>query len=153
MGRPSKAAAWTTEDRLQLITHWKRGGLTDKEVAEKIGIKQSTLVDWRNRYPQIYEALKKGFEESVIEAENALFSRFVKQTITEEKIEMWELPTGEVKKHKIVTKKEVLPDTTAIIFYLKAKGGWRDNMDLTKGTNAITDQRRKEIEEAFNASE
>lgn len=151
MGRPSKAEAWLAEDRLSLLTHWKRNGLTDQEIAEKIGIKPPTLKDWKDRYPQVSEALKKGFDDLLVDAEEALLSRFKIQTITEEREEIWQTGNGEIKKHKTITKKQVMPDTTAIIFFLKAKGGWRDNVDLTKSVDSITVERRREIEEAFNA--
>lgn len=150
MGRPSKAQSWLGEERLNLLSHWKRNGLKDEEIAKNIGIRPPTLVDWKNRYPQISEALKKGFEDLAVDAENALLSRFEVQTITEEKEEIWQTPDGGIKKHKTITKKQVLPDTTAIIFFLKAKCGWRDNIDLNKSVNAITPERRKELEEAFN---
>lgn len=153
MPRNSKARAWLEKDRLQMLRHWKRAGLTDADVAKKIGIAPPTLKDWKNRYPSIAEALQKGFEELVGDAEEALLSRFVTQTIVEEKEEAWQDQNGTVKKHKTVTKKQVLPDTTAIIFFLKAKGGWRDNADLTKITSSISEQRRRELEDAFNAKQ
>ena len=151
MGRPSKAQSWLTEDRLKMIGHWKRNGLTDEDIAKKIGIAPTTLIDWKKRYPQISEALKKGFEELVLSAEEALLSRFEIQTLTEEKEEVWQTPDGGIKKHKTVTKKQVMPDTAAIIFFLKAQAGWRDNVDLNKTVNAITEERRKELDEAFDA--
>ena len=150
MPKPSKATAWLAEDRLKLLSHWKRSGLTDAEISEKIGIRPNTLRDWKVRYPSISDALKKGFEELALSAEEALLSRFEIQTITEEKEEVWQDPNGGIKKHKTITKKQVLPDTAAIIFFLKAKCGWRDNADLTKVANSITDERRKELDEAFN---
>ena len=134
-----------------MIEHWKRNGLSDQEIAKKIGIAPSTLIDWRKKYPQITEALKKGFDSLLADAENALMSKFEVQTITEEREEAWVQADGTVKKHKIITKKQVLPDTTAIIFFLKAKGGWRDNVDLTKSVSGITNERRRELDEAFNA--
>ena len=153
MGRPSKAEAWITEDGLKMVTHWKREGLTDEEIAKKIGIAPPTLKDWKDRFPSFSEAIKKGFEESLIQAEEALMSRFTVQTITEEKEEVWQDGDGRLKKHKTITKKQVMPDTTAIIFYLKSKGGWRDNVDLTKAVDTIPAERRREIEEAFKNAE
>lgn len=151
MAKPSKAPAWLEKEKLSLLEHWKRNGLTDAEIAKKIGIAPYTLIDWKKRYPEISQALKKGFEDLLVSAEDALLSRFEIQTITEEKEEVWQTPDGGIKKHKTVTKKQVMPDTAAIIFFLKAKGGWRDNTDLTKSVESITNERRKELEEAFDA--
>lgn len=149
MGRPSKAQAWLSGDRLNMIRHWKRNGLTDEEIAKKIGIAPPTFNDWKNRFPQITEAVKKGFDDLLVSAEDALLNKFEIQTLTEEKEEVWQDASGGIKKHKTVTKKQVMPDTAAIIFFLKAKGGWRDNTDLTKSVNSITKERRREIEDAF----
>ena len=151
MAKPSKAPAWLEKEKLSLLEHWKRNGLTDAEIAKKIGIAPYTLIDWKKRYPEISQALKKGFDDLLVSAEDALLSRFEIQTITEEKEEVWQTPDGGIKKHKTVTKKQVMPDTAAIIFFLKAKGGWRDNTDLTKSVESITNERRKELEEAFDA--
>lgn len=151
MAKPSKAPAWLEKEKLSLLEHWKRNGLTDAEIAKKIGIAPYTLIDWKKRYPEISLALKKGFEDLLVSAEDALLSRFEIQTITEEKEEVWQTPDGGIKKHKTVTKKQVMPDTAAIIFFLKAKGGWRDNTDLTKSVESITNERRRELEEAFDA--
>lgn len=150
MGRPSKAQAWLSEDRLNMIRHWKRNGLTDEEIAKKIGIAPPTFKDWKDRFPTISEAVKKGFDDLLVSAEDALLNKFEIQTLTEEKEEVWQDASGGIKKHKTVTKKQVMPDTAAIIFFLKAKGGWRDNTDLTKSVNSITKERRREIEDAFS---
>lgn len=149
MGRPSKVQAWLSEDRLNMIRHWKRNGLTDEEIAKKIGIAPPTFKDWKDRFPDISEAVKKGFDDLLVSAEDALLNKFEIQTLTEEKEEVWQDASGGIKKHKTVTKKQVMPDTAAIIFFLKAKGGWRDNTDLTKSVNSITKERRREIEDAF----
>lgn len=145
MARPSKAEQWTTDDGLSLLTHWKRNDLTDAEIAKRIGIAPPTLKDWKNRFPTISEALKKGMEYCIADAEQALISKFKPYTYREEREEIWQVPTGETDEngkpkmriketHVIRNKKTVMPDTTAIIFFLKAKGGWRDNFEITDNT-------------------
>ena len=150
MGRPSKAQAWLSEDRLSMMRHWKRNGLTDDQIAKKTGIGSTTLKDWRTKYPAITDALKKGFDDLQVSAEDALLNKCEIQTLIEEKEEVWQDASGGIKKHKTITKKQVMPDTAAIIFFLKAKCGWRDNTDLTKSVNSITKERRREIEDAFS---
>lgn len=134
MARPSKADQWLTDDGLLLLTHWKRNDLSDVEIAKRIGISSKTLGTWKERYLPISSALKKGLDYAVADAEKALVEKFKVQTITEEKEEVWQNDDGTIKKHKIVTKKQIAPDTTAIIFFLKAKGGWRDNFEITDNT-------------------
>jgi len=151
MPKPSKVKGWLSEDRLNLLRHWKRNGLRDDEIAEKIGIRPRTLWDWKQAYPQISTALKNGFEDLVIDAEEALFSKFQIQTLTEEKEEVWQGPDGTIKKHKIVTKKQIPPDTTAIIFFLKSKANWKDGNEIRAVIDGISLDRRKEIEALFDA--
>lgn len=134
MARPSKADQWLTDDGLLLLEHWKRNDLSDAEIAKRIGISSKTLGTWKERYLPISSALKKGLDYAVADAEKALVEKFKVQTITEEKEEVWQNDDGTIKKHNIVTKKQIAPDTTAIIFFLKAKGGWRDNFEITDNT-------------------
>ena len=162
MARPSKVGQWLTEDGLSLLEHWKRNDLTDAEIAKKIGISPTTLKDWKDRYPPISEAIKKGFEYCLADAESALLLKFKPYTYEEEKKELWEVNTGEVDRagkpifetkgrHIVRTKKTVMPDTAAIIFFLKAKGGWKEAADI-KGISAqISIERRKEIEDFFDS--
>ena len=93
-----------------------------------------------------------------------MLSKFKPYTYEEERIEMWQVPTGATnpitgkpemtvrEQHIVKTKKTVMPDTTAIIFFLKSKAGWRDNADIQKGSS-ITAERRKELEDFFNAQQ
>ena len=53
---------WLTEDGLTLLEGWARDGLTDEQIAENIGISRSTLSDWKNKFSDISDALKKGKE-------------------------------------------------------------------------------------------
>lgn len=63
---------WLTEDGLTLLEGWARDGLTDEQLAKKMSIGIRTLYDWKIRYPQISQALKKGKEIVDFEVENAL---------------------------------------------------------------------------------
>lgn len=130
-GRPSRYADWLTEDRLRVIRMWKRGGLTDKEISKKIGVRTQTISEWKKRFPQFAEAFKNGKDEADASAEESLLALFQKQTITETRVEKWTDANGKEKQHVIKTTKEVQPSAAAIIFYLKAKAGWRDNTIVT----------------------
>lgn len=151
-GRPSKVQQWLTEDGLSMLTHYKRNDLSDAEIAKKIGIGATTFTDWKRRYPAISGALKNGMEYAVRDAEKALIEKLKTQTLIEEKEEVWQNEDGAVRKHKTVTKKQVPPDTTALIFFLKAKAGWRDaaNTEIQKTT--VSEKLRMEVEDFFNES-
>ena len=127
MGRPSKYDAW--KDKLEVIQGWARDGLTDEQIAHNMGISPATLYDYKNKYPEFVEALKKGKEVIDVQVENALLKRalgYKYDEVTKERNKKGALVTT-----KIITK-EVHPDTTAQIFWLKNRKPeeWRDKKDI-----------------------
>lgn len=73
---------WLTNEGLILLEGWARDGLTDEQIAHNMGITSKTLYDWKNKYGNICEALKKGKEIVDFEVENALFQSAVSGNIT-----------------------------------------------------------------------
>lgn len=67
-----KYEEWLTAKGLILLEGWSRDGLTDDQIAKNIGISRSTLNDWKKKYPDISDSLKKGKEVVDYEVENAL---------------------------------------------------------------------------------
>jgi len=120
---------WLTEDGLTLLEGWARDGLTDAQLAEKMNIGARTLYDWKLKYPQISQALKKGKEVVDIQVENALLKRALGYDFQEEKIEKSDKDGVKV----VQTVKHIPPDTTAQIFWLKNRrpDRWRDKPELT----------------------
>ena len=57
---------------MTLLEGWARDGLTDEQIAHNAGITAATLYEWKKKYPEISEALKKGKEVVDFEVENAL---------------------------------------------------------------------------------
>lgn len=102
-------------------------GLTDEQIAHNMGIGTSTLYEWKNKYVEITESLKKGKEVIDRQVENALLKRALGYTYEEVKKEQSE---DGVKVTRTV--KEVAPDTTAQIFWLKnrKRSEWRDKQDI-----------------------
>ena len=90
---------WLSEDGLLLLEGWAREGLTDELIADKkIGIATSTLYEWKKKYPEISEALKKGKEIVDFKVESALLKRalgFYFDEIIRERLE----DTGQKKRH------------------------------------------------------
>ena len=119
-----KYQEWLQTENLILIEGWARDGLTDEQIAHNMGIATSTLYEWKKQYAEISEALKKGKEVVDRLVENALLKRALGYEYEEvrEKFEMG------VCTERTVTKKEVIPDTTAQIFWLKNRKPqeWRD---------------------------
>ena len=125
---------WLTPEGLLKLEAWARDGLIDEQIAANIGISRETLYQWKNKYSDISDALKKGKEIVDIQVENALLKRALGYEYTEVTREVCEnAETGEMELRvtKKVTK-EVVPDTTAQIFWLKNRrpDKWRDKQDI-----------------------
>lgn len=123
-----KYQKWLEPDNLILIEGWARDGLTDKEIAQNMGIAESTLYDWKNKYPEISESLKKGKEIVDRKVENALLKRALGYEYTETKTKT----EGGVVTEVTTTTRQVVPDVTAQIFWLKNRkpDQWRDKRDV-----------------------
>lgn len=63
----SKYDYWLTDDGLLLLRAWSRDGLTQGQIAQRMGIAPRTLSDYKSQYPQIKEALAK--DKDVVDAE------------------------------------------------------------------------------------
>ncbi len=99
------------EPKLELVECWARDGFTDEQIAKNLGIAVSTLSEYKNKYPEFSESLKRGKEIVNYQVENALLKRALGYEYDEITYENGE----EVKR---VTK-QVAPDITAQIFWLK----------------------------------
>lgn len=125
----TKYEYWLTEEGLLKISAWARDGLTDEDIAANMGIARSTLGEWKKSYSVIADALKEGKETADIRVENALYKRAVGYKYTETTREL--AANGELVVTKTV-EKEVQPDVTAQIFWLKNRKPerWRDKQRL-----------------------
>ena len=105
---------WLTPEGLLLIEGWARDGLTNEQIAEKIGINVKTLYDWQKNHSNICNALKKGKEVVDRQVEQSLLKRalgYDYEEVTEALVE------GEMQVVKVV-KKHVVADVGAIAFWL-----------------------------------
>lgn len=100
----SKADRWLEPDGLILIEGWARDGLIEEQIAHNMGIGLSTLGEYKKKYKEISDALKKGKEVADFMVENALF------------------------------KSAMEGNTTAQIFWLKNRrpSKWRDKPQITE---------------------
>ena len=119
-----KYQRWLEPDGLILLEQWARDGLTDEQIAEKMGINVATYYRWKDAYSEICEALKKGKEVIDAEIEKALIKAALGYEYTETTVII--SPDG-TKRGQQVTK-YAKPDTTALIFWLKNRrpNKWRD---------------------------
>lgn len=93
---------WLSAEGLLLLEGWARDGLTDEQIATNMGICRDTLIQWKKKFPDISDTLKKGKEVVDYQVENALLN------------------------------KALGGDTTALIFWLKNRKPekWRDKQDV-----------------------
>lgn len=119
----SKFKDWLEDDGLLKLEGWARDGLTDEQISRNMGIAYSTFREWKKKYSAFSAVLKRSKDVVDREVENALFRRAMGYKYDEVTYERGE----EVKR---VTK-EVAPDTTAQIFWLKNRkpAEWRDKIE------------------------
>ena len=126
-----KYQEWLTPDGITRLEAWARDGLTDEQIAHNMGICRDTLIEWKKKFPDISDALKRGKEVLDIEVENALLKRALGYDYTEERVEVSK-ENGKKTVKTTQTVKHVPPDTTAQIFWLKNRrqDRWRDKQQL-----------------------
>lgn len=119
----AKYEKWIQPNGLVLLEGWARDGLTNEQIAANIGISPKTLYEWLKKFPEIKEKIESGKEVVDRLVENALLKRALGYEYTEKTYE-----TSKEGKKTRVTKKQVAPDTTAAIFWLKNRkvNEWRD---------------------------
>ena len=128
----AKIQEWLEKDKLILLEGWARDGLTYEQIAKNMNIDVTTLREWRKKESTISFALKKGKEVADYEVENALFKRALGYKYDEITYE------NGIETKRIT--KEVAPDTTAQIYWLKNRkpDKWRDKIVDTENEEAIT---------------
>ena len=154
---------WRTPMRLELLKCWARDfSLT--EVAQKIGVSIQTLKAWRDRYPDIEEAIREGKEIIDYRVENALLKRALGYTTTDVKTIISPPDKNGNRAIRVEkTEKEIPPDTVAIMAWLNNRkpDQWkrnRDNVYQTKDddskitVNIIRHTKDEEKDEEWNVS-
>ena len=119
------------KDKLILIQGMARDGLTQQQIANNLGISIDTLIENKKKYSEFSDALKKGKEVIDFEVENALLKRALGYEYEEETYE-----NGILTKK---VKKQVPPDTTAQIFWLKNRkpNNWKDRVETDEDKEAV----------------
>lgn len=124
-----KFQEWLTPEGLLLLEGWARDGLTDEQIALNLRISTSTLYEWKKKYTDFSEALKRGKEVVDRQVENALLRSALGFKYEEEVA----TNQGEV----VTVEKFERPSTTAQIFWLKNRKPkeWRDKQEVTHNGN------------------
>ena len=129
-GRPKKERPYKPED-LALVYKYAEAGLTNEQIAYLLDVSVRTFYRWMAEYPEFCQALKedKAFGDSRVEA--SLYQRALGYFLVEE------YPSRDTEGNvtMIRTTKQLPPDTTACIFWLKNRKPeqWRNNPEGGSG--------------------
>jgi hypothetical protein len=130
-GRPTD---YNPDIHPRLAEAWATSGKIDKQIAEKLGVSESTLNLWKKKHPEFSESLKRGKEGPDDLVEASLFTRATGYTFDSEKILAVSDGQG-MGSHveRIKTKEHCPPDVTAIIYWLNNRrpARWRNRHEVT----------------------
>lgn len=128
-----KYEAWLRPDNLLRIQGWARDGLTDEQIAKNMGIHRDTLIEWKKKFSDISDVLKKTKEVVDREVENALLKSAEGYDVYETVEELrFNKKTGDYEL-KVVkrTKRHIPASQVAQIFWLKNRKPeeWREKRE------------------------
>jgi len=120
-----------------LAEDFARRGMIDVEIAKNLGIHVDSLYNYQKKYIEFFEAIKRGKAPVDIEVENALLKRARGYDYEEAMVE-YKPGKGEKGEEKAMptvirkTKKQVIPDTIAQIFWLTNRRPklWKHKKDV-----------------------
>ena len=147
-GRKSKYET-NVKPRLLEIAAWCRDGLTDKEIAEKLGISQDSFYVYKNKHTEFSDTLKETKEIADIKVENSLNKNangydYEEQTVVMKK----EVIYKDGKRVKEVTYPEIITitkhkeaETKAQMFWLQNRKPekWRNQSQIYLRVNKLED--------------
>ena len=81
-----KIDIWLQEDGQLYLESWASDGLTDEEIAHKMGISKTTFYVWCNKERAIRSAVMRGRDMSNIKVENTLYRCAMGYTYEEEQV-------------------------------------------------------------------
>ena len=131
VGRPTKYK----KEYCELVYNYSLLGAIDEKMAEFLEISVSTFNKWKLDHSEFSEAIRDGKENADSQVVKSLFKRATGTTVKEVRSDA----NGGSE-----TVKELPPDTTAAIFWLKnrQKQYWRDRQEIEQNSNiTVTDER------------
>lgn len=118
--------------------------MTEKQIAEKLGVGYSSWCDYKNKYSELLEALKKGRETLVIELRSTLIRKAKGFNYSEKKT---------IKEQGVIVREEIyekasLPDVAALNLLLKNydKDNWSNDPQLLQLREKELELKERQVE-------
>jgi hypothetical protein len=139
VGRPTDYRPEYIDDAREMA----EAGFTDQQMMDFFGCSKPTFYRWQKRFPEFRNAIKVAKEGPDDEMERSLFHRgkgyeWTEQQAFKLKEVSWE-DGNKVERERVEVvdvRRVVPPDSTAAIFWLKNRRGWKDKSEVDHG---ITD--------------
>jgi len=116
----------TRSSRLSDIEAWSAEGLLEKEMAARLGVRQSTFSEWKHLHAELAEAIKKGRDQFIAAGIDALevsaIARATGYMVAESETVTEEGPRGSITRTK-TTLRHVPADPTLAIWLLSTHRG------------------------------
>jgi len=122
----SKAAIEITPELCEKAEKLAAQGLSQDQLARALGMGPTSFYEKKAEFAEFAEAIKNGQAKGVAIITNKLFERAKGYSHPEEKI--FCSKDGDITRAN--TTKHWPPDTTAQIFYLKNRAGWKDKTEV-----------------------
>src|SRR5574344_450921 len=143
-GRPTKY-----QDDLTCIAveYMAREGLTDKQMAAKIGVSEASFYVWKNEHKEFLEAQKRGKDKADDRVEKSLYKNAVGYNYKAHKPMSVSDGNGAGSHVEIVDYTEHVPaQTVAQIFWLKNRrpAQWRDKQEI-EHSGEVTETKKYDL--------
>lgn len=121
MAKRGRKNAYETmiKPRFSDIFDWLQNGATEKQIAENLGVSETTWCKYKAENAEFREFIKKGRESLVLKLRGALVKKAMGFEYTETKKYSKRDPDGQVSQYVEETTKKALPDVAAINLCLK----------------------------------
>lgn len=137
---------WLSPEGLNRVRGWARDGLTQVEIAEKMGITRNSLKTWKDRFPDFKEAIEKGkehYDNKVVETLHRCATGYHYR----------ESETLKDKDGNMIQEKTfnryAKPDITALIFWLKNRRPdlWRNVQQISVSAGPNVEKQVEKVAE------
>ncbi len=124
---------WThVEPKFNVIKKWLLDGLTEEQIYTNLRVGKTSWYDYKNKYPELNELVKKGKEGMVAEVENSLFKLAVGFHYETDEVHKVKDPDGFDVLQVVRVLKYKPPETGACAIILKNRGDYSDNPQIVR---------------------